>query len=90
MQRLTMIVRGRVQGVWFRASTKERADALGLVGWVRNLADGSVQALAEGPPEQLDALEAWAHEGPRLARVVDVESQRGPAEGGLEGFVIRR
>jgi acylphosphatase len=66
-------VRGRVQGVWFRASTAERATALGLRGRAENLADGSVRVYAAGTPAALDALVAWLHAGPPMARVDAVE-----------------
>ena len=66
-------VRGSVQGVWFRASTAERATALGLRGRAENLPDGSVLVHAAGAPAALDALIAWLHEGPPMARVDVVE-----------------
>ncbi len=63
------VVRGHVQGVFFRAGTREQALALGLVGRARNCADGSVDVLAAGTAEALDALERWLHHGPPTARV---------------------
>ena len=66
-------VRGRVQGVWFRASTAERAAALGLRGSAENLPDGSVLVHVAGSAEALEALVAWLHEGPPMARVDSVE-----------------
>jgi acylphosphatase len=66
-------VSGRVQGVWFRASTAERATALGLRGRAENRPDGSVLVHAEGSPAALDALIAWLHVGPPMARVDSVE-----------------
>jgi len=68
-------VRGLVQGVFYRASTCDRARELGLVGWVRNRADGSVELEAEGPAERIEQLVAWCRSGPPGARVsgVDVE-----------------
>jgi acylphosphatase len=72
-------VSGRVQGVFFRASTREQAQRLGLHGHARNLADGRVEVVAEGDAQALDALEAWLHEGPPLAQVERVERQ--PYEG---------
>ncbi|MES1923903.1 acylphosphatase [Salinisphaera sp. T31B1] len=62
-------VTGRVQGVGFRAATRDRARSLGLAGWVRNRADGSVEGLARGDAQTLDALEAWLAQGPAMARV---------------------
>jgi len=66
-------VYGRVQGVFFRASTQTRASELGVRGWVRNLPDGSVALCVAGPPHAVDALIAWAWQGPPRARVDDVE-----------------
>jgi acylphosphatase len=66
------IVRGLVQGVGFRAATQRKARALGVVGWVRNLPDGRVEALAGGAPEALEALHAWLYQGPTGAVVDDV------------------
>ncbi len=66
------LVSGTVQGVYFRGATRETAVRLGVCGWVRNLPDGRVEALAHGTAEQLVAFEAWLHEGPPLARVSEV------------------
>jgi len=66
------LVAGRVQGVFFRASTQGRAEALGLSGHARNLPDGRVEVLACGAPSALEELEAWLWQGPREARVEDV------------------
>ncbi len=66
-------VHGRVQGVWFRDSTRREATRLGISGHAINLPDGNVEVLACGPPAQLDALEAWLHEGPPMSRVTRVE-----------------
>jgi acylphosphatase len=70
-----VLVRGRVQGVWFRASTAERATALRIRGRAENLPDGSVLIHAAGQPDALAELIAWLHQGPPMARVdaVDVE-----------------
>lgn len=81
-------VSGRVQGVAFRASTQHEARARGLAGWVRNCADGRVEAVFEGPPEGVEALLAWCRRGPRFAQVSGVEVQEEPPEG-LAGFGIR-
>lgn len=81
------VVSGRVQGVFFRASTRDQATALGLRGHARNLDDGRVEVLAVGDPDAIDTLAAWLHEGPRLARVDRVEREpAGEAEAG-DGFV---
>jgi len=82
-------VRGRVQGVWYRASTAQQAQLLGVHGHARNLEDGSVEVLAVGAPGAVDALLAWLWEGPPLAKVTGVEVEvLDPAspESGAEGF----
>ncbi len=89
-QRLHLLISGRVQGVWYRASTLARARELGLTGWVRNLAGGRVEAVAEGPRPQLDALLAWCHDGPVLARVDGIETTWSDATGEHESFTTRR
>lgn len=68
-----LVVRGLVQGVGFRHATRGAAQRLGLRGWVRNCADGSVEAVALGDDDQLDALERWARLGPPAARVDSVD-----------------
>ncbi len=68
-----LVVRGRVQGVWYRAWTVKTARTLGLDGWVRNLSDGSVEILASGSEPVLDALVTACRAGPPAARVDDVE-----------------
>lgn len=65
-------VSGRVQGVFYRASTREQAAALGLTGWVRNLADGRVELVACGPADVVAELEQWLYQGPRYAQVDQV------------------
>ncbi len=64
-----VFVEGRVQGVWFRGSTQEKARGLGIGGWVRNLPDGRVEVLMCGPRAAVAELEQWLHQGPRMARV---------------------
>jgi acylphosphatase len=66
-------VAGRVQGVWFRESCRDRALATGASGWVRNLADGRVEVVLEGPAAAVDEVIAWCRRGPRRARVDGVE-----------------
>lgn len=65
-------VSGKVQGVWYRASTQEKAAELSLTGYARNLTDGRVEVMACGDDDQLNALERWLWEGPPLADVADV------------------
>jgi acylphosphatase len=74
MKRLRVLVSGTVQGVWFRESTREEADRLGVAGWVRNLPDGRVEATFEGPAPAVEAMVSWCHRGPRNAVVEQVEA----------------
>ncbi len=83
-------IHGRVQGVFFRASAQDEARALGLVGWVANCDDGSVQLVAEGEEKLVERLILWCHQGPPGARVTDVEVRRGPATGEFRDFSVRR
>jgi acylphosphatase len=84
------IVRGRVQGVWYRASTAERAVALGVRGHARNLPDGTVEVVAAGEQQAVDALLAWLGQGPPLARVTSVEIEElDPATPVHRGFDTR-
>ena len=80
---------GKVQGVFFRASTKSVADDLGLRGWVRNEADGSVLIHAEGDSKKLSSLLSWANEGSEYSQVTEVRHWEEEEEG-LESFEIRR
>ena len=79
------IVSGRVQGVFFRASTRTEAVRLGLNGYARNVADGSVEVLACGEAAALDELQRWLHKGPPAARVESVE-RSSAEEVALKGF----
>ncbi|MDO6593916.1 acylphosphatase [Neptuniibacter sp. 1_MG-2023] len=72
---LHAVVIGRVQGVWFRKSTQEYAESLGLSGWVRNLPDSSVELMACGDELGIRQLEAWLSQGPELASVAEVQSR---------------
>jgi acylphosphatase len=82
-------VNGLVQGVGYRAALLTRAQALGVSGWVRNRADGSVEALVHGAPAAVEALIAWARRGPPAARVADVRISEADAEGVHAGFELR-
>ena len=82
-------VRGRVQGVFYRASTCDRAAELGLVGWVRNCPDGSVELEAEGPGEKVEQLITWCRSGPPGARVTGVEVEHLSETRGERQFRVR-
>jgi acylphosphatase len=81
-------VSGEVQGVFFRYETRERARRERLMGWVRNLPDGRVEAVFEGDDPAVERLVRWCHQGPEGARVSDVEVRDEDPEG-LSGFDVR-
>ena len=83
-----MVVHGRVQGVFFRDSLRQRANAHGVAGWARNRADGAVEAVLEGPAEAVERVIRFAQTGPAQAEVSDVEVSEGEPEG-LSGFEVR-
>jgi acylphosphatase len=83
-----VIVSGRVQGVAFRYYASERAQARGVAGWIRNLSDGTVEAVVEGEPEAVASVLRFLREGPRHARVDDVEVREETPEG-LSEFLVR-
>ncbi|MFZ1985748.1 MAG: acylphosphatase [Desulfatitalea sp.] len=87
--RAHVIVSGRVQGVFFRAETRRAAERLGVHGWVRNRADGSVEALFEGQQAAVNDAIAWCHHGSPMARVTDVQVSWETYLGDLAGFSIR-
>jgi acylphosphatase len=73
MKRAHVIVRGQVQGVFFRAEARDRAASLDLVGWIRNNPDGTVEAVFEGEDERVESIVEWCRGGPALAQVEDVD-----------------
>ena len=87
-KRLTINVSGKVQGVWFRASTREEAEKLGLSGAVCNNPDGSVGIVAEGEEVQLEKLLSWCHRGPSRALVVNLDHDWQEYRGEFDGFNI--
>ena len=89
MQRLHLIISGRVQGVFFRAQTKDVARTLGLTGWVSNLPDGGVETLAEGEKETLEKFLEWCKHGPPSASVSNISIKWGEADGEFKSFEIR-
>ncbi len=86
--RVHLIIHGRVQGVFFRASAREQAVSLGLVGWVRNRRDGTVEVVAEGDGEKLEKLLEWCHKGPPAAKVTKVDQEWGEATGEFSSFSL--
>jgi acylphosphatase len=86
--RKRVVVHGRVQGVFFRDTTRQRASSRGVTGWVCNRGDGAVEAVFEGDPEAVESMIRFAHEGPRGADVNEVEVIDEEPEG-LTGFEVR-
>jgi acylphosphatase len=87
--RYRVLISGRVQGVFFRDTCRRVAERHGVSGWVRNLPDGRVEAVFEGPEADVGHLVDWSREGPRAAVVEDVRAEPEPPEG-LSGFQVRR
>jgi acylphosphatase len=86
VKRVRVRIHGRVQGVFFRAEARSRAESLGIAGWVRNAPDGSVEALFEGEPGRVDSMVEWCRRGPSGAHVTEVEvfeEEAGQAERGF-------
>ncbi len=87
---VNMIISGRVQGVFFRASTLEQAQGFNLTGWVKNLADGSVEVQAEGSRQGLEDLREWCQHGPPAAEIENVAARFGPYRDEFRTFSIVR
>jgi acylphosphatase len=86
--RAHVVVRGRVQGVWFRGTTREEARAGGLGGWVRNRPDGAVEAVFEGSAGAVRRMVSWCHRGPRMAEVRSVDVRWEEPTGEFSRFSI--
>jgi acylphosphatase len=89
MRRVNVIVHGVVQGVGFRYAMREAAEREGVTGWVRNRSDGSVEAELQGDPAAVDAVLAWAAEGPPGSRVGGSQVTDSPPTDGETGFEVR-
>jgi acylphosphatase len=88
--RVHLLIEGRVQGVFFRASAQAEASRLGLTGWVRNCPDGAVELVAEGEKRKIDDLTAWCRHGPRDAEVENVRIEWVESSGEFSAFRITR
>lgn len=88
--RAMLRIRGKVQGVFYRANTVRQAQARGLTGWVKNERDGSVTALVEGPRELIQELVEWCDDGPHDAEVQHVRVHWDHPTGDFDGFSVRR
>lgn len=84
-----LVIRGRVQGVGYRHALRREALRRGVVGWVRNRLDGTVEAHVQGAPEQLESLVAWARRGPTAAAVDEVTAEPSHPDDSLTGFEQR-
>jgi len=82
-------ISGRVQGVWFRQSTRQTAEKFGVNGWVRNCADGSVEAILEGKRDSVQSVIDWCRQGPELARVDELQIEWLAASGEFSRFEVR-
>ena len=88
MKRVHVYIKGRVQGVFFRAVTQKTAKGLNLNGWVRNMADGRVEAVFEGEDESVDKMLKWCHTGSPIARVEEVLTEEEPYTGEFRNFSV--
>lgn len=87
--RVHLRIRGYVQGVFFRASTRDMANSVGLTGWVRNLPDGSVEAVFEGPKDLLKQAVKWCYKGPPGASITDIDEKWLEYTGEFDRFDIK-
>ena len=88
-ERAHVQISGQVQGVFFRDSTRQKAEELGLAGWVKNTPDGNVEAVFEGPSEKVREMLRWCEEGPQRASVENVDTDIEDAGGDFTGFEVR-
>jgi acylphosphatase len=88
-ERAHVRISGQVQGVFFRDSTRQKAEELNLAGWVKNLPDGMVEAVFEGLSEKVREMVRWCEEGPQHASVENVDTDFENAGGELDGFEVR-
>ncbi len=89
MKNVHVLISGKVQGVFFRASTKQKAESLGLKGWVKNTSDGKVEAVFEGKDDRVQDMIEWCNHGPALANVIDVECEEQKFEDKYISFLIK-
>lgn len=90
MPTVHLIIKGRVHGVFFRASAKEKAEAAGVHGWVRNTVEGNVELMACGTDQSLEKFIAWCHQGPEKSKVTEVIVKPITEEANFQGFEIMR
>jgi len=83
-----IFISGRVQGVFYRAHTKKKANELGITGWVKNLPDGRVEAVFQGPKDKVEKMISWCHKGSPASRVTNVEMAKAQQED-YKNFIIK-
>lgn len=84
-----VFIKGKVQGVFFRANTKEQAEKRNISGWVKNTSDGRVEAVFQGDDSSVDDLIEWCHQGPSMSKVSDVTTESIDTDELFDGFSIR-
>ena len=89
MQRVHIIIHGSVQGVFFRANAKKIADSLGLNGYAKNMDDGTMEVVAQGPIEKLKELIEYCKKGPEMSKVSKIDFKFEKAKSGFDGFEVR-
>lgn len=87
-KRAHVLIIGRVQGVWYRSTTKQKAEQLGIKGWVKNTSDGDVEAVFEGDEELVDEMVKWCYVGSELSKVKDVQINSEKYSGEFKDFKI--
>ena len=90
MIRAHLLIEGRVQGVGYRANARRMANRLNLRGWVRNLRNGDVEVLVEGPEVEVDRFIVWCHRGPTSAYVSKLMVEKSEATNKFDGFTVKR
>ncbi len=89
MPTVHLIVKGKVQGVFYRATAKKIADENNIVGWVQNMEDGNVEILATAPDEALQTFIEWCYQGPRMAKVTEIKKEN-KEEQPFNEFMVKR
>ncbi|MFP4473436.1 MAG: acylphosphatase [Candidatus Omnitrophota bacterium] len=89
-KRVHLMIKGNVQGVFFRSTMRDKAESARVNGWVKNRSDGSVEAVLEGPSDAVDTISRWAHDGPPQARVSRVEEQEEAPNNEFQQFRVVR
>jgi len=87
-KRVHVLISGRVQGVWYRATTKQKAEQLGINGWVKNTSDGNVEAVFEGNEDLVDQMVKWCYEGSELSKVNNIQVKSEKHTGEFKDFKI--